>query len=319
MRRTILLLTLTLLAVACGSNAEPTSNPSPDIVAATPRPGANTPAPSYAELVQAMEAEPASPISTVTTYTGVNGNFNIPAPPNNYCLGTRLQARGGSQASASWPNGSGIPNGVKIEGARFSARPTIGWARTAILSSPPSITASLIVECRDYGHFNFGPNASQSANAENLYLFWPRSIGARYVTGDRPLWNWIGDTAGNAGICFIDGIESLSHAHEGMHVYQHGDGRWHLWGQGYPQLGGWAKCIYPNRPFEFEGPFSATPAATTWGIASYNSICVLTKVVGVLDEALIWIREQQGAWTLVVGSPVDNPTIEAEMWCARFP
>lgn len=327
MKNPFLALALFVLTSIAACGAEPSGPSGPDAGVERPAGALYRPVKGYTtqttfeeelEALEAEQAQLAAPVegATLTSHSAVNGFVNLPSAADQYCLLQRSLVRGGAANSALYENTT-----IPMKGAQIEARPNVGVALISVPSNANGTTktATMTADCRSHSDFEWNAGAGGSSDWENLYLLWPAPLNfifGGFVYGDVPLWHWSNDA-----FCFLDNLDGLSVPNEMMQIYQHGDGRWHLYGQGYARLRGDAKCLWAGsgKVVDLEGPFAANKDQTAWGISTWRSICGFTMVEGQVDDALLWIREQQATWTLSVTSPKPGAHIYAQMWCARFP
>jgi hypothetical protein len=207
-----------------------------------------------------------------------------------------IGATGGHAGSATWSTG------VPKFGASMGAWPP---SLTAYAYDIGLGTADIAAIGNDYSDFGFGPGASQSSNSSPFYFSWGTSYGSNPVGNSMNLWSYPGN------FCFLNGVNGLSHADEIAHVYPYGTW-WKMGAYGYAELQTVAKCLYFDRSYTLSGPHAVSSGGTTFGPASSNSFCAITKVQGNLDDGWLAVGNAWGAWY------IQSSGVSGEMMCAVF-
>jgi len=248
MKKILTLLILTMLMVACG------------------------------DVPQGANSEPIGEETQEASflYSKTNGILAMSNGPTRFCHLTYVGAVGGHAGGGTWPNGfAKIGAKWSAEGNSLVAQPSQGLGMNS--------TATARATCDDFSTYGFGPQASQSGLNE-YYRLWPESGGQGFVSDTAALWN------APASFCFINGADSITTSPPGNNeaeqiaVYPNWPmNRWELRVMGYRRLGGYAKCVYPNRTWTAEYPYVAGPGQSVTGPLAQNSFCAFSKLQGNFD------------------------------------
>jgi len=268
----------------------------------------------------APEATPTEEQSqaVVSMHVSTNNIVTMQSAGNRFCRMTEFDNKGGHLSSPQWPNGKW--KGGAFAWAADGATPSTNGLLQAVPyggpAQPPTRTSTAKASCYAFSDWGFGWAASQSRPSENLYLLWDTSYGQEFVSLSVGLWQ------AEDVFCYLNGFDSMSQPGESLIVRQ-SEGQWWLSGQGYPRLGGWAKCIFPHRHFTIAGPYRAVSGganATVSGPSMVNSFCALTMIAGDADQGSASIFFQSGVWKLNATQQDFGQTHQliVEMTCAVF-
>lgn len=285
----ILLYTIILFAVACGS-AAPTAD----------------------DNVDQTQQE------STTYYSVSNGYRSLPTSSTKFCRLTSAASKGGHNLSDTWSTWiEDYPFWPYKRGTLVSAASSL-WAKVYGGASLPSRTASANATCNDFSDFGFGPQASRSSANDGLWLSWPATWGDETVSEDASLW-YI------SAWCYLNGWESVSSFSESVSVYRFpAGGLNYIQAYGWPGLTAHATCVFPDRYWEHMGPYTRNEEGVTVGPpADGKTICAFMSVQGNMDDTLTYIYEEGGYWKLLVQNLDPNDSEywkrKVQMTCARFP
>jgi hypothetical protein len=283
MKRSLMFLILTLLAIACG-NADQASEP-PD------------------EKSQELTLD----------YTTTNGYGSIPASSFQFCRPTYFQASLAHAGSPNWPNQ--VPKSgatFLVLPGNFVASPQGGYGGGEF--------ASAGARCEAFHNYLLPAGAYGSDDVNPFQLYWPESAGGSHVDQQINLFPYPDNFCWITGVSGVStGGQDDPNLVESVSIDPVVN-MWKLRVIGTPALAAWVKCLHPNRAFNIWRTYVAGPGQTTKGHSTAKTFCGLTRLQGNFDDALVQIYSAQGFWWLHVEAYNNNDTYPyAEMSCAEFP